>query len=266
MTRQINTENILGFSIANSDWRTCVDQICAWIESKGMGRYFVCGNPHSFVITVRDPEFAQAIRGADLITPDGFGIVLASRILDGRIRNRITGSGVFRELSHVLNKIGGYRYFLLGSTESNLELIRKKFSREYPNIEIVGTYSPPFNPEFSLEDNEKMVDAVNRARPHVLWVGMSAPKQEKWIYKHKDQLEVNFIGAVGAVFDFYVGTIKRSHPWFLAHGLEWLPRLIQEPWRLWDRTLISAPKFILRVLKQRWADKDDKVKLPIQFN
>ena len=89
----------------------------------------------------------------------------------------------------------------------------------------------------------------------LLFLALGSPKQEKWIYQHKDRLNVSFIAAVGAVFDFYVGTVKRSHPWFLEHGLEWLPRLIQEPQRLWDRTFISAPLFLVRVLIQRISGK-----------
>jgi len=96
-----------------------------------------------------------------------------------------------------------------------------------------------------------MIEAVNRAGPDVLWVGMTAPKQEKWIHQNKDKLNVKFIGAVGAVFDFYAGNVKRSHPWFQEHGLEWLPRLLQEPRRLWRRTFVSAPLFLCMVLLQR---------------
>jgi N-acetylglucosaminyldiphosphoundecaprenol N-acetyl-beta-D-mannosaminyltransferase len=127
--------------------------------------------------------------------------------------------------------------------------------KDFPDIEIAGTYSPPYKPEFSTEESQDMVEAVNSAKPDVLWVGMTAPKQEKWIYQNKERLNVSFIGAVGAVFDFYVGSVKRSHPWFLKHGLEWLPRLLQEPRRLWDRTFISAPMFFMRVLMQRISGK-----------
>jgi N-acetylglucosaminyldiphosphoundecaprenol N-acetyl-beta-D-mannosaminyltransferase len=104
---------------------------------------------------------------------------------------------------------------------------------------------------FPPGETRAMIEAVNRAGPDVLWVGMTAPKQEKWIYQNKDKLNVKFIGAVGAVFDFYAGNVKRSHSWFLKHGLEWLPRLLQEPRRLWRRSFISAPVFFWHVFKQR---------------
>ena len=95
-----------------------------------------------------------------------------------------------------------------------------------------------------------MIEAVNTSQADVLWVGMTAPKQEKWVYQHRQALNVKFIGCIGAVFDFYVGNVKRSHPFFQSIGLEWLPRLFREPHRLWRRMFISAPIFMLHVLKQ----------------
>ena len=103
--------------------------------------------------------------------------------------------------------------------------------------------------------NQKMIEAINRVKPDVLWVGMTAPKQEKWIYQNKDKLDVKFIGAIGAVFDFYAGTKKRSQPFFQKIGLEWLPRLLGEPRRLWHRNFVSNPVFLMRVLRQRFMGK-----------
>jgi N-acetylglucosaminyldiphosphoundecaprenol N-acetyl-beta-D-mannosaminyltransferase len=122
---------------------------------------------------------------------------------------------------------------------------------DYPNIKAIGTYSPPFKTEFNLDDNLSMRQSINRFRPDVLWVGMTAPKQEKWIYGNIEHLNVKFVGAVGAVFDFYTGNVKRSSSFFLNNGLEWLPRLLQEPRRLWKRNLVSAPKFFLRLIRSR---------------
>jgi len=244
-------ENILGFPITTRDRNACIDQICNWVRSDEKGRYLVCANPHSLVIAMSDPLFKAALTGADIATPDGMGMLIAARILGGRIQKRITGMNIFQELNQSLNREGGYRYFFLGSTHDNLARLQNKMQKEFPNIEIAGTFSPPFKPEFNSMDNNEMIEAINKAQPHVLWVGMTAPKQEKWILQHKDRLNVNFIAGVGAVFDFYIGTVKRSNHWFLEHGLEWLPRLIQEPRRLWDRTFISAPIFFMRVLMQR---------------
>jgi len=244
-------ENIVGFPVTVLSCNECIKQICTWIRSKEKGRYFVCANPHSLEIARSDPVFKKAICNADLATPDGIGVILASRIHGGSIRDRVTGNDIFWGLSHKLNQKPGYRYFFLGSTEETLVLIKDKMGIEFPNIEVAGMYSPPFKSEFSPEENQEMVEVVNTARPHVLWVGMTAPKQEKWIYQHKNQLNVPFIGAVGAVFDFFAGTANRSPQWFLDHGYEWLPRLFREPVRLWYRNFISFPIFVLRNVFRR---------------
>ena len=126
--------------------------------------------------------------------------------------------------------------------------------RDFPKVRVAGVYSPAFRDVFSAEENAAMVAAINAARPDVLWVGMTAPKQEKWVRQHRDQLDVRFIGPVGAVFDFFIGRVKRSHPLFQRLGLEWLPRLLQEPRRLWRRNFVSNPSFLLRVIWARLTD------------
>ena len=222
-----------------------------WIERGGRPKYFVCANPHSLEVAKTDPIFDMSIKNADLIIPDGIGIVIASKILGGRISNRITGTDVFLGLSKILNKQKKYSYFFLGSTNATLTKIQQKMNDEFPNIKIAGIFSPPFKSEFTETDNHLMTEEIRRVRPDILWVGMTAPKQEKWIYKNKEKLDVKFIGPIGAVFDFYTGTVERSHPWFLDHGLEWLPRFLKQPMRLWRRNIISNPIFLLRTLRQR---------------
>ncbi len=247
----LETEEVIGYPVVTDDREKCIEEIVLWLESDKGSKYFVCANPHSLVTAEDDPLFMDAIRTADLITPDGVGILIASRIIGGNIKDRITGSDVFRELSVSLNKKGGFSYFFLGSTDSILKRIKDKLARDYPNIEFAGSFSPPYKSQFSDEDSRVMIGAVNVAKPDILWVGMTAPKQEKWIYENRDKLGVKFIGAIGAVFDFYTGNVKRSHPFFLKTGLEWLPRLLQEPRRLWRRNFVSNPRFLLRVIRQR---------------
>lgn len=247
------SESILGYSISHP-CSACIDTIIDWLEiPRQRPRYFVCANPHSLVVSASDKIFQQAIRDADLVTPDGIGIVLASKFLGGSIHRRITGSDVFNELNQVLNKKGGYRYFFLGATENTLNALQKRFSVDYPNIVFAGAHSPPYKPAFNDEDNRWMINAINAVSPDVLWVGMTAPKQEKWILQNREKLNVKFIGAIGAVFDFYVGTVKRSPVFFQKVGLEWLPRLIQEPRRLFRRNFVSSPLFIIMIVKQRFG-------------
>lgn len=251
--RDGRTEDILGFPVTTEPLAALVDRIHAWIAAADRGRYFVCANPHSLEVARRDPAFAQAIREADLVVPDGVGIVLASRLLGGVIRQRITGMDLFRALNARLAADGNRRCFFLGSTPRNLESIRSRMAREYPGVEVAGCCAPPFKPAFSERESREMVAAVNAVRPDVLWIGLTAPKQERWVSAHRGDLEVKLIGPVGAVFDFFTGNVPRSAPWFLEHGLEWLPRLLRQPGRLWRRNLVSNPTFLLRVLRRRCA-------------
>jgi N-acetylglucosaminyldiphosphoundecaprenol N-acetyl-beta-D-mannosaminyltransferase len=246
----IRTEVILGYPVTAVALDACIDGLLKRMDVATKPFWLACLNPHSVRVAAADPSAVVALKGADVLIPDGAGIVLASRILGGGIRERITGSDIFREVSRRLNGQGRASCFFLGSTEETLAAIERRMRLEFPGIRFAGAYSPPFAEVFIEAQNRAMIEAVNRASPDVLWVGMTAPKQEKWIHANKDKLNVKFIAAVGAVFDFYAGNVKRSHPWFLEHGLEWLPRLFQEPRRLWQRTVISAPIFLWRVARQ----------------
>jgi exopolysaccharide biosynthesis WecB/TagA/CpsF family protein len=140
---------------------------------------------------------------------------------------------------------------VLGSSEKVLGLIRQRAAVDYPNLEIV-TYSPPYKPEFSEEDNQAMIQAINDANPDLLWIGMTAPKQEKWAYRHWNELNIHcHCGTIGAVFDFYAGTSKRAPLWWQTHCLEWLHRLLSEPRRMWRRYLIGNPLFLWYILKEK---------------
>ncbi len=249
-------ESILGYPVCVKPREWCISEIYGWLkDSQRKGRYFVCINPHSIEVARKDSIFHDAIQKADLTIPDGIGVVIASRILGGSIRERVTGSDIFLGLSHMANRDGGCRYFLLGSTDEELRIIEEKIRRDFSHIDIAGSYSPPFKNEFSEQDNKIMVERINAARADVLWVGMTAPKQEKWIYTNRSRLSVKVIGPVGAVFNFYTGTVKRSNPWFQKHGLEWLPRLIKQPGHLWRRNLVSNPLFMARILNLRISKK-----------
>ena len=251
--RHGGTENLLGFSISTEPLASLVERSLTWVASAERGRYFVCANPHSLETARRDPHFARSIAEADFVVPDGVGIVLASRLLGGSIRRRITGTDLFSAINFRLDAEGGRRCFFLGSTPQNLESIRRRMAHEFPRIVVAGCHSPPFTAAFSEEQTSEMLAAVNAASPDVLWVGMTAPKQESWVRAHRGDIDAKLIGPVGAVFDFFTGNVPRSSPWFRDHGLEWLPRLVRQPGRLWRRNLVSNPAFLLRVLRQRLA-------------
>ncbi|MCB2146383.1 MAG: WecB/TagA/CpsF family glycosyltransferase [Deltaproteobacteria bacterium] len=247
----MQNENLVGYPVSTLNLESCVSLIRGWIGDRATLKYFACANPHSLVLANQDRIFRKALLSSDLLTPDGAGIVLASRLQGGRIRQRITGSDIFKAVSQMINEMGTGRIFFLGSTDLILSRIIVRFKRDYPYIKEVRTFSPPFKPVFSETDNEAMVACINDFKPDILWVGMTAPKQEKWIYQNRYRLKVPFVGAIGAVFDFYAGNVKRSSTMFQKLGLEWLPRLIQEPKRLWRRNFISSPLFLLLLIRYR---------------
>lgn len=249
----ILSEDIVGYPVSSSDRDVLVAQVMAWIAAEE-GRpchYFACANPHAIEMAERDPAFRAALVEADFLTPDGIGVVYASRLLGGDIRRRVTGMDIFLGTMAAMQAAGGGRCFFLGSTDETLAEIGARAAADFPAVEVVGSYSPPFRPEFSAADNEAMVEAVNASGAQVLWVGLTAPKQEKWVHAHRDRLAVAFAGPIGAAFDFYTGRIRRAGPAWQRAGLEWLPRLAQEPRRLWRRMGVSAPRFLARVIAAR---------------
>ena len=138
----------------------------------------------------------------------------------------------------------------MGSSQKVLDLIVTRAAEVYPHLKIV-TYSPPYKPEFSEEDNKAIIEAINAVNPDLLWIGMTAPKQEKWTYSHWNELNIHcHVGTIGAVFDFFAGTVERAPIWWQRHGLEWLYRLLKEPKRMWRRYIIGNTLFLWNMLKE----------------
>lgn len=249
------TVNILGFPITALSTRDVVDIIWDKFREKNNCFYVACANPHSIIVALDDLEFSSSLKMADVLLPDGVGVVLGGRLLGKNFIERVTGMDFFKGFSERCNKEKQISYFFLGSSPEVLDRICDRMAREYPAIRVAGVLSPPFKDVFDENDDAVIIEAINKAAPDVLWVGMTAPKQEKWIARNKDRLNVHLVGAIGAVFDFYAGTKKRSPEWLCRIGLEWLPRFLREPRRLWRRNLISSPKFIIHVLASGIKDK-----------
>jgi N-acetylglucosaminyldiphosphoundecaprenol N-acetyl-beta-D-mannosaminyltransferase len=209
-----------------------------------------CINANSYNIAQNNEVFAKALKNSDYLIPDGISIVMACKWLKtpNMPKKRIVGWDLF-ELE--MNKLTGKKKVMfVGSSEKVLAKIHKKAAVVYPNLEII-TYSPPFKHKFTPEDSIPIVDAINSAQPDLLWIGMTAPKQELWISEYWDQLTINcHVGCIGAVFDFFSGNIKRAPKWWQNHSLEWLYRLIVEPKRMWKRYLIGNPLFVYNIIKE----------------
>ena len=208
-------------------------------------------NAHSFNTAKKDRLFAEALTNGDALIPDGVSIVKACKWIKAKSqpKERIAGWDLFEFEMEKLEKKGGTVMFM-GSSQKVLDLIVKRAAADYPHLKVV-TYSPPYKPEFSDEDNKAIIDAINAANPDLLWIGMTAPKQEKWTYSHWKDLNIHcHVGTIGAVFDFFAGTVERAPMWWQEHGLEWLYRLLKEPKRMWRRYIIGNALFLWNMTKE----------------
>jgi len=207
-----------------------------------------CANPHSLVVAQSDEAFLEALRDCDEVVADGAGLALGCR-LAGMLRSpRITGYDFFQAVMTELDRIGG-RAFFLGSRPAVLAQIQARAARDFSSVET-RVLSPPYG-DWSEAESEAILQAIRAARPDALWVGMTAPRQEKWVHANARRLPVPLFGSIGAVFDYYAGTVRRAPAWYRDRGIEWLYRLVREPRRLWKRTLLSAPVFLWLALCQR---------------
>ena len=206
-------------------------------------------NAHSYCIAKQDADFHKALDESGMLLPDGISIVFAAWLIKGKRIRKIAGADLHQ---HVIKRLAATcgSCFYLGSSPAVLELIKEKMDKEYPGIRC-GFHSPPFREHFSLAESNTMIDLVNKFGPDVLFVGMTAPKQEKWVQQHRQGLKVPLVCSIGAVFDFYAGTVKRPGKRWIRTGLEFLPRLWQEPRRLWRRTFISSPLFLIDMVLYR---------------
>ncbi|MEW5798829.1 MAG: WecB/TagA/CpsF family glycosyltransferase [Bacteroidota bacterium] len=234
-----------------------IDSLIEVCDSEEKTKTLFCANPHSLVVAASDHEFLTALQSADFLIPDGAGIVLASKMTNGKIRERVSGPDVMEHLARRLQQRGGHSYFFLGSTQETLNALMRRMHEDFPFIEVKGTFTPVFSDEMPDEENERIISLINRMRPSVVWVGMTAPKQEKWVMKNKQRMEhTKLICAVGAGFDFFSGMKKRSPEWARENYLEWFPRFVREPFRLWKRNIISTPVFLMNIMKRTLSGKN----------
>lgn len=214
-------------------WVKTESDRCHWIAAPDM---------HGVVFTHKDPTFKAILRTADLVIPDGITLVWIARHKGFPLKQRVSGTDLMREFFRSACETG-LRSFFYGDTEETLERLVANLRREFPRLQIAGCLSPPFRPLTPQED-EEVIAKINEAKPDVLWVGLGLPKQERWIFEHRDKLRVPVVAGVGAAFKFLAGTVKRAPAWVGDHGFEWLWRLVHEPRRMWRRSLIGGTQFL----------------------
>jgi N-acetylglucosaminyldiphosphoundecaprenol N-acetyl-beta-D-mannosaminyltransferase len=211
-------------------------------------------NAHSYVTANCNNSFKNALLQSHVLLPDGVSIVMAMKMLTGEKLKKIAGDDLFKWEMQRLNRTGS-RCFFLGSLSQTLQEISDRCKVQYPNVSV-GFYSPPFKATFDEDDTESMLEAINTFSPEVLFIGMTAPKQEKWAAENFERINAKHVCSIGAVFDFYAGHPKRAPSWIINLGMEWFYRLVREPRRMWRRYLIGNIKFISLILGEKLKHAD----------
>jgi N-acetylglucosaminyldiphosphoundecaprenol N-acetyl-beta-D-mannosaminyltransferase len=207
-------------------------------------------NVHCLNLTYRNRWLRDFLNNASVVFCDGAGVVLGARILGDRLPGRITPADWIERLAEIAAQ-RGFTLFFLGSRPGVADKAAARLRERFPNLRIAGTHHGYFDKTPGSAENEAVIQQINAARPHILFVGFGMPLQERWLADNWERLDVNVAFTCGALFDYVSGELRRSPKWMNDHGLEWLGRLIIEPRRLWRRYVIGNPLFLWRVVKQR---------------
>lgn len=238
----LHREEIMGIPFISSSFQETLDELVREIE-QGHKCRVITANPEMVMLVKKDDEVKQIVQSADYVTPDGVGILLAGKLLGKPIRERITGYDLTLSLLSIAN-VKRWRLYLLGASPEVMEGVNHKIREQYPHIDLQSHHG------FFNEDEEtSIVEQIKSHRPHLLLVALGMPKQEKWLQKYQDQLLFNLAMGVGGTFDVISGKVKRAPLLWQRLGVEWLYRLLKEPWR-WKR-MLALPQFVLHVLFSR---------------
>jgi N-acetylglucosaminyldiphosphoundecaprenol N-acetyl-beta-D-mannosaminyltransferase len=238
--------NVLGVGISAIDMDDAVRLCDDLIAENGRGYVCVTG-VHGVMEAQSDARFRHLLNDSFLSVPDGMPMVWVGRLQGHRQISRVYGPDFMLEFCrHSVQR--GYRHFLYGGNEGVAEQLAVNLRESIPGLQIVGLWSPPFRPLNQEEENE-LAATIDRCRPDVIWVGLSTPKQERFMAEHRT-LNTNLMIGVGAAFDLHTGRMTDAPDWMKLAGLQWLHRLCQEPRRLWKRYLINNPKFIFQIMWQ----------------
>ncbi len=239
--------DVLGVPVSAVDMEGAVAEVTRWIESGE--RHYVCvTGVHGVMESQRDPELKRIHAAAGLVTPDGMPMVWCAHRAGASHVERVYGPDL---MLAVLDKAArhGWRSYFYGGAEGVPEKLAARLVKRFPGLQVVGTYSPPFRP-LTDEEAGAVVARIEEARPDLVWVGLSTPKQERWMAAFRDRLSAPALFGVGAAFDIHAGLLPQAPRWMQRSGLEWLYRLYREPRRLWRRYLRNNPAFVAAILRR----------------
>ncbi len=237
--------DVLGVGISAIDPTMALEEITRWIVERR--RYYVCvTGVHGVMEAQRDAGLKRIHDESGLTTPDGMPLVWAGRWAGARWMRRVYGPDLMLAvLARAADR--GWRSFFYGGKPGVPERLAARLTARFPGLVVCGVHSPPFRPLTVAEDDE-IVERIDSRAPDLVWVGLSTPKQERWMAEHRERIEAPVLIGVGAAFDFHAGLLAQAPPWMQRSGLEWLFRLGQEPRRLWKRYLRNNPAFVARLL------------------
>lgn len=219
-----------------------ISQMETWIRNPERAHFIAVANVHVVMEAWHDKSFNEVLAGAGLCVPDGMPLIWLGRLRGHILPRRVYGPDLLIDFCRATHE-KGYRHFFYGGAPGVPEALAEQLKMQFPNIRIVGLFSPPFR-AVTPEEDEKHVEVINQSGADVLWVGLGCPKQERWMYEHRDRLRVPVSVGIGQAFDIHSGRSKQAPAWLRNHGGEWLYRLLSEPRRLWRRYLIYNSQFI----------------------
>ena len=238
----------LGVNVVAVQIKDVIGQMKEWIQEKSRGHYITVTNTHVVIESWLNPEFKRILNSADYVVPDGMPLVWLGRLNGYPLKRRVYGPELMETF---LRETGSkYRHFIYGGKPGVPEKLCSNLRKQYPGLNFVGSCSPPFRP-LTHEEDEQIIELINELNPDVLWVGLGAPKQERWMYEHKDKLNVPVMLGVGAAFDLLAGNASQAPVFLRENGFEWLWRFLSEPRRLWRRYLVYAPLFVGLVILEK---------------
>jgi N-acetylglucosaminyldiphosphoundecaprenol N-acetyl-beta-D-mannosaminyltransferase len=237
--------NVLGVGVHAIDMGHAVQTMIAAIRDGRKGYVCVTG-VHGIMEAQRDPELRRILNQSLLTTPDGMPAIWVGQLQGHRSVRRVYGPDLMME---VCASAAGARHFFYGGQPGVTEMLTSRLSERIPGLRVVGTFTPPFRP-LNAEEERQLREQVTAARPDILWVGLSTPKQEQFMAAYLDKLDVKVMVGVGAAFDIHTGRLHDAPAWMKTSGLQWLHRLIEEPGRLWKRYLVNNPLFVCKIAAQ----------------
>jgi N-acetylglucosaminyldiphosphoundecaprenol N-acetyl-beta-D-mannosaminyltransferase len=243
---QFSSYSTLGVRVHAVQIPDVVHQFEEWIEHNEGCHCVAVTGMHGVMEALHHPEFRDILNAADLVVPDGMPLVWVGRLRGHALRRRVYGPDLMVDFC-ATPAAQRSRHFFFGGKPGVAERLAETLSKRFPGMKTAGVCSPPFRPPTSEEDDE-IIRKIEQAAPDVLWVGLSTPKQERWMHAHRDRLRVPVMVGVGAAFDIHSGELRQAPYWMREHGFEWLFRLLQEPQRLWHRYLVYGTQFAFYAL------------------